>query len=118
MAMLLICGSTDDRLVQELMSEARRVGLPTELLTETMLFASCPFALRRQGNSVHGFLQRDGQRLDLDALRGVFLRLPRNWWPSADFDLSDRFFVYHETLASWFALLDSLRCPVINRFGL
>jgi hypothetical protein len=27
-------------------------------------------------------------------------------------------FVYHETLATWFALLQSIRCPVVNRFGL
>src|SRR5882672_2601598 len=116
--MLLICGSRDDRLVSEFLSLSTGAELKTELIEETELFGSCPFALERQGSSTQGFLDLPQLRVSLTELPGVVLRLPRLWWPSVEFDLQDQMFVYHEVTASWFALIDSLTCPVVNRFGL
>src|SRR5690242_304862 len=115
--MMLICGSGEDRLIQEILGLG---GAGSEIIhvEEPELFGSCAFALRRSAQVTQGFLQVAGRRVELKDLEGVVLRLPRNWYPTEEFDLQDQMFVYHETIASWFALLESLQCPVINRFGL
>jgi hypothetical protein len=116
--MVLICGSVDDPLVRELLSLCHGWKLEAQLLDEGELFGSCQLALERQGALVQGFLQARKWRVDLKNLECAVLRLPRVWWPSQEFDLQDQMFVYHETLASWFALWDALECPLVNHFGL
>lgn len=116
--MLLICGSRDDRFVSEFLRLSLDAELKTELIEEAELFGSCPFAFERQGSTTKGFLNLHQQVVSLNELQGVILRLPRLWWPSHEFDLQDQMFVYHEVTASWFALIDCLTCPVVNRFGL
>jgi hypothetical protein len=46
------------------------------------------------------------------------MRLQHIWWPSADFDIQDQSFIYHETTAAWFTVLAGLKCRMVNRFGL
>jgi hypothetical protein len=97
---------------------SREGTLETEFLTECQMFSSCSFAFERNGRETTGFLQIDQQAKELRNICGAVLRLPRQCWPSVEFDLQDQMFVYHETIASWIALFDVLACPVINRFGL
>lgn len=116
--MILLIGSHSDLLLREahrLCRESRETAMEVIQCEENSLFESCPFALEMGGR---GFLRIDGRQIDLADVTGVLLRLPRVWWPSSEFDLADQMFVYHETLASWFALLSSLECLVVNRFGL
>jgi len=116
--MWLICGNTQDRLVQELLTFPRSMAASMVSVEEDELFASLPFSFKRESLNTKGFLQLRGHRVELTDLCGVVLRLPRRWWPSQNFDLQDQMFVYHETIASWFATFSSLVCPVVNRFGL
>jgi hypothetical protein len=116
--MLLICGNSDDRLVEKLLRLGEDAGWPARQIDESALFAGTSFAFERNGRHASGFFEIDGQSVGLDDVQGAILRLPRAWWPSAEFDLQDQMFVYHETMASWFALFDILECPVVNRCGL
>jgi hypothetical protein len=111
--MLLTCGSEKDRFIQEF----RKLG-PCHHLDESDLFACTPFQFERNHDRTAGYLITGRQQIPLREISGVVLRLPRAWWPSTDFHLQDQMFVYHETMASWFALIDILDCPVVNRFGL
>jgi hypothetical protein len=116
--MILVCGSANDRLVRELSGLAREHVLDVELLEERELFEGCPFIFETSGDGASGYFVVHGRKVDLETVDAVVLRLQRTWWPSASFDLQDQMFVYHETVASWFALLDGLHCPIMNRFGL
>jgi hypothetical protein len=116
--MLLICGSSDDRLIAELLRSCEEAERTTRYVDESTLFGNTSFAFERNGRDTRGFLEISGQKVPLDAVQGAILRLPRTWWPPAEFDLQDQMFVYHETMASWFALLDVLECPVVNRCSL
>src|SRR6185295_4851852 len=115
--MFLILGDPEDVLASAVHRRLTAAGRRTAWLTETELAESTPFALRRHGGRVSGFLRCHGEDVPFDDLAGVLVRLGRGWWPSR-VEADDRLFVYHETLAALFALLDSLRCPVVNRFGL
>ena len=116
--MLLVCGNTQDILVQELSTSLASVAPNTAFVEEAELFSSVPFSFKRESLNSNGFLELGGRRVKLAELDGVVLRLTRQWWPSNAFDLQDQMFVYHETIASWFAIFASLRCPVVNNFGL
>jgi len=116
--MILSCGTTNDRLLRELWTLSGEAAWSIEHMEERELFESCAFALERSANRTRGFLVVRGRRFDLRKFEGVILRLRQAWWPSDEFDLQDQVFVYHETMASWFALLDSMKCPIVNRFGL
>ena len=116
--MLLICGNSDDRLIEKLLRLGEDAGWVPRHLDENALLGGTSFAFERNGRHASGFFEIAGQSVGLDDVQGAILRLPRAWWPSAEFDLQDQMFVYHETMASWFALFDALECPVVNRCGL
>ena len=122
--MLLVLGHPDDLLIQHVYRRAISDDTPIHCIDEPDLFSSVPFAFEQNGASSTGYLHideagsPDATTLRLDQLSGVLLRLPRMWWPSTDLDLQDQMFVYHESSAAWFALLEGLECPVINRFDL
>lgn len=88
------------------------------VIPEASLFSAVPFAFERASVELSGTLVLDNRRVPLEELDGVLARAPRAWWPSEDLDLQDQVFVYHESTAAWIALLSSLGCPVVNRFGL
>jgi hypothetical protein len=122
--MLLVLGHPDDLLIQQVYSRAAGDAIPIHCIDEPDLFASVPFAFEQNGTSTTGYLSitetgsNAGTTLRLNQLSGVLVRLPRLWWPSTDLDLQDQMFVYHECSAAWFALLEALSCPVVNRFDL
>jgi len=111
---VLAIGDPSDRLL----CEVRRQRPEVILCEERTLFESSSFALRIGGRCSEGFLNVSGQYSEFAEVSGVLLRPPRLWWPAPEFDLSDQMFVYHETVASWFAVFSSLGCPIVNRFGL
>ncbi|HET7219612.1 MAG TPA: hypothetical protein VFJ02_16260 [Vicinamibacterales bacterium] len=115
---VLICGHREDPLVEALLDRSDELRLDTVFVTEEQLFTSCPFALVRHGRIVRGYIAGDGRIIDLQRLAGAIVRMPRAWRPSDEFDLKDQMFVYHETMASWFAVLDRLEGLVVNRFPL
>jgi len=116
--MILLLGHCDDALIREV-SLRLCVGGPSMVcLGEPELFSGTPFAFEQRRSGSSGYIRVGKTTIRLDEVSGVLLRLPRLWWPSADFDLQDQTFVYHECSAAWFALLASLGCPVINRFDL
>ena len=131
--MLLALGHPDDILIQHVYRRAVTDGIPIHCIDEPDLF-SHPFAFEQNGTSSTGYMllegivdgiertdeagSRNATALRLDRISGVLLRLPRIWWPSTDLDLQDQMFVYHESSAAWFALLEGLSCPVVNRFDL
>jgi hypothetical protein len=122
--MLLALGHPDDPLIQHVYRRAADDGLPIHCIDESDLFASTSFAYEQNGTSSTGHLSitetgsREAATLPLNQLTGVLVRLPRLWWPSTSLDLQDQMFVYHESSAAWFALLEGLSCPVVNRFDL
>lgn len=122
--MLLVLGHPDDLLIQHVYRRALSDDTPIHCIDEPDLFSSVSFAFEQSGASSTGYLRidetgsADATTLRLDQLSGVLLRLPRMWWPSTDLDLQDQMFVYHESSAAWFALLEGLECPVVNRFDL
>jgi hypothetical protein len=85
--------------------------------SEPELFAA-PFSLEIEQAKVKGTICVQGATVALDDLSAILLRPVRSWWPGPDFVAQDQMFVYHETIASWYTVFDSVRCPVINRFGL
>jgi hypothetical protein len=116
--MLLVCGNQQDILVQEFISQGNDSSTETIILTETEMFNETGLCLTKSRLQTDGYLRVGTRRFELAEIKGVLLRLNRDWWPSASFDLKDQMFVYHETVAAWYALLDSLSCPVLNRWGL
>ncbi len=116
--MLLVLGHPDDPLIHEVRRHLSGQGIPAHYIDESEIFASIPFAFEQIGASSNGYLSIDGTNLHLNQLSGVLVRLPRLWWPPTDLDLQDQMFVYHESSAAWFALLEALSCPVVNRFDL
>ncbi len=112
--MILAIGDPNDPLLREVRRQCPHVVV----CDERTLFESSLFALRVDGCHSEGFLNVGGRNFELAEVSGVLLRPPRLWWPSLEFDLSDQMFVYHETIASWFAVFSSLDCPIVNRFGL
>jgi hypothetical protein len=117
-SMILFLSHPNDCLAVEVQRRARAAALPVRSIDESTLFTAVPFALRRSGRAQEGFVQLESGETPLSHLSGVFVRLPRVWWPSSEFDLQDQTFVYHETTAAWYCLLTTLACPVINRFSL
>ena len=110
--MLLICGNSDDRLVTELVHLGEGADWATKHIDENALFGGTSFAYEAKRLArARGFFEISGQKVALDDVQGAVLRLPRAWWPSREFDLQDQMFVYHETMASWFALFDVLNVP-------
>ena len=101
-----------------MLARSRETKRDTVLLHEGELFSSCPFSFERRGQHARGFLRIRARIVNLEEIESVVLRLPRLWWPAEGFDLQDQMFVYHETIASWYALFESLHCSVLNRFGL
>jgi hypothetical protein len=116
--MLGILGTVEDRLIAEVHRQTAAAGVSALLLGESELFSATPFSLEIDGTERSGFLQYDGRVIALSDISGLLFRLPRLWWPSAQFDLQDQIFVYHETASAWFCLLSGLGCTQINRFGL
>jgi hypothetical protein len=116
--MLLVLGHPDDPLVRQVCSRLSNDAIPVICLDEPELFSNTAFAFEQNGAEPSGYLCINGTTIALNQLSGVLVRMPRLWWPSTDLDLQDQMFVYHESSAAWFALLASLRCPVINRFDL
>lgn len=116
--MILILGHPDDALIREVSLRFAGGGVPMLCLGEPELFAGIPFAFEQSRIKSSGSLRVNGRTIQLGDVSGVLMRLPRMWWPSEDFDLQDQMFVYHECSAAWFALLNSLDCPVVNRFNL
>lgn len=122
--MLLVLGHPDDPLIQQVYRRAISHGTPIHCIDEPDLFSSTPFAFEQTGTTTTGYLHiteagsSDTTTLRLDQLSSVLVRLPRIWWPSTDLDLQDQMFVYHESSAAWFAMLEGLDCPVVNRFDL
>jgi hypothetical protein len=116
--MILVCGSIEDALIKAIVQSDHPKKPEIVRVEEKDLFDRCQFALETIGDKRNGFLTLKDRKIEICALDGVILRLRRSWWPSRDFDLQDQVFVYHETIASWFALLDGLTCPIINHFGL
>ena len=116
--MLLVCGNAGDPLIDAIHDLDQRGESAIRSCSEAELFGSIGLALELDRESVCGRLQIENESVAFTELDGIVLRLPRTWWPEDGFDLQDQMFVYHETLATWFALLQSIRCPVVNRFGL
>jgi len=113
---MIALGPRDDVLVQRLNDYLGPGGL--RHLDVTTLFGSTPFSTKRCGRDTSGFLTLNGIRIPYAEIKGVVIRLPLTWSLSYEFDLQDRMFVYHETLAAWFSTISNLACPVFNRFGL
>jgi len=116
--MILVLGHPDDPLIREVRRRFSTAGEPALCLGETELFTATSLIFEQSRNGCSGFLRAGDTSVRLDEVSGVLMRLPRLWWPSADFDLQDQMFVYHECSAAWFAALNSLCCPVVNRFDL
>jgi hypothetical protein len=116
--MILILGSTQDILVNAVSRSLQAQVVPLHYLDEEALFTRVALSLKRTDQDVNGFIEVAGNLVALEDISGILVRLPRQWWPSSDFDLQDQMFTYHETVATWFNLLSSLTCPVVNRFGL
>jgi hypothetical protein len=116
--MLLALGHPEDLLIREVRLRLTQAGVPVLTIDETQLFSETSFAFHQSGAASTGSLHLGNAVLPFAEISGVLLRLPRLWWPSADYDLQDQMFVYHECSAAWFALLHSLACPIVNRFHL
>jgi hypothetical protein len=116
--MILVLGHPDDSLIQEVRNRLTGDGIPTLCLSEQELFSDVSFAFEQNRGGSGGYLRLNGTSVRLNEISSALIRLPRMWWPSVELDLQDQMFVYHETSAAWFALLASLRCPIINRFEL
>lgn len=116
--MLLVVGDLSDPLIGAVQRHLDVQGITTKTLGETTLFEAVPFALELRGPNCSGYLTIDGAEVPLTDLSAVVMRPSRGWWPSEDFVLKDQLFVYHETIAAWFTLLNELACPVVNRFEL
>lgn len=116
--MILILGSSSDPLAIQTQRCLEARGQMACTVSEEVLFSATSLVLERTGGRVSGLIQFDGVGHTLEDIEGVLLRLPRTWWPSDEFCLQDQMFVYHETMAAWYALLSSLVCPVVNLFGL
>lgn len=119
--MLLLLGDSADFLSLEVLLRCDEAGLGREKVVacdEKTLFEALPFALRMDHSGCDGCLVIQGGSLALEEISAVLFRPQRWWWPPEEFDLQDQMFVYHETMASWFAICSALRCPVVNRFGL
>jgi len=116
--MLTILGTAEDRLTAEVHRQTVAAGAPALLLGESELFSATPFSLEINRTERSGFFQYNGRAIALGDISGLLFRIPRVWWPSAQFDLQDQIFVYHETASAWFCLLSGLGCRQINRFGL
>lgn len=116
--MILILGCVEDPLTAEVHQRMTVAGSSVLQLSEGDLFAATPFSLEIDRTDRSGFLQCGVRTLTVNEITGVLFRLPRTWWPTAEFDLQDQLFVYHETASAWFALLSGLSCPQINRFEL
>jgi hypothetical protein len=116
--MILVLGHPDDALTREVSRRLAGGGMPMLCRGEPELFSETSFAFEQSRSGSGGTLRVGDTTVHLNEVSGVLMRLPRLWWPSADFDLQDQTFVYHECSAAWFALLASLGCPVVNRFDL
>lgn len=116
--MILFFASRKDDLTRCLSCELVKRGRRIQPLDENDLFSAMPFAFKRSGRKISGYLKIDGERIPIRNISGAFVRFPREWWPGGEFDVQDQMFVYHETTAAWFNLLTYLTCPVINRFSL
>jgi hypothetical protein len=116
--MMLLVGEPDDLIVTGVAEILRRRSSPFCFVSEGDLLGCTPLVLRRGATGVDGELRLGGTWHPLDAIAGVLLRPLRRWWPDSSFSLADQVFVYHETIAAWIAVLKSLRCPVVNDFGL
>jgi hypothetical protein len=116
--MLLVVGDPSDPLIGAVQGHLDAQVGTARVLGETTLFEAVPFALELCGPNRRGFLAIDGAEIPLTDLSAVVIRPSHGWWPSEDFVLKDQLFVYNETIAAWFSLLNGLACPVVNRFGL
>jgi hypothetical protein len=116
--MLLVVGDPSDPFIGAVQGHLDGQGITAKILGETTLFGAIPFALELRGPNCSGYLAIDGAEVPLTDLSAVVMRPSRGWWPSEDFVLKDQLFVYHETIAAWFTLLNGLACPVVNRFEL
>jgi hypothetical protein len=115
---ILILGQPADSLIREVSRNLADGGLPALCIAESELCSEVSFTLEQSRAGSTGTLHVNGTVLQLPEVSSVLVRLPRMWWPSQEFGLQDQLFVYHEYGAAWFALLNSLSCPVINRFNL
>lgn len=115
--MKLLVAERSDPLAGRLRDVFAAHGEPCVLLDEGELLTA-PMACERNGTAVGGYVRLGSDDVPLGELSGVLLRPRRDWWPSTRLDVQDQMFVYHETVASWFALLSDLECPVANRFEL
>jgi len=118
--MLLILGERQDNLIGQTLRDLEDSSISNYFISEFDLFSNVKFSYEYNGNgnTIDGFIRLDEDSIKLSELSGVLVRLPRTWWPSSEFDYQDRMFVYHETIASWFNTLSSLRCTVVNRYSL
>lgn len=116
--MILVIANSGDQLALEVCRQVAAGTHPVFYVDEAGLFSDTSFAIERHSRDTKGFLNVNGDRVSFDNVSGVLLRLSRTWYPSHSFSLQDQVFVYHETLAAWFHIFSSLRCTVINRFGL
>src|SRR5262249_1663317 len=116
-SMILVVANPQDSVARQLATRCSRRQRSLAWCSESDVF-SIPFSFVIRSEGVQGTLYLRDQLVHLSDLDGVFLRLSRDWWPGPEFEMPDQVFVYHETMASWFALLDGAPCPVINRFGL
>jgi hypothetical protein len=119
--MILLVSNPTDILSLEVLLRCSACGLGREdviACDDKTLFDSASLALRMDRTGTEGSLTILDRRLAFDELEGVLYRPGRWWWPGEGFDIQDQMFVYHETMASWFAILSALPCRVVNRFGL
>ncbi len=112
--MILVIADPYDTLATKV---AGGLGGPVLRGSEADLFTA-PFSIKIDHEKVWGTLRLHGEMVNLADLTAVFLRPYRTWWPGPEYGAQDQMFVYHETIASWFTVFDSVPCPVINRFGL
>src|SRR5262245_2329799 len=100
--MILMLGCIEDSLTAEVFRRMTVAGSSVLQLAETDLFAATSFSFEISRADMCGFLQCGAQTLTTNEISSVLFRLPRTWWPAAEFDLQDQLFVYHETASSWF----------------
>ena len=113
--MILLLGDFDDVLVSTVSRLLVSRGQAVKSVSDAELFSRVPFAFEQCGEKFGGSILLDGREIKLEDLSAVLIRLSRKWSPPPDFDLQDQVFIYHESGASWFALLTGLHCAMVNR---
>jgi hypothetical protein len=116
--MILVCGGLADGVTELVCSRLEHSGYPYRLLDLAHYPAGHRLALRWTGDGPAGTIAGPGWALDLDDLTGVYVRfLGAEGRVPLEGDAEAASALQLEADAGLLALLETLRCPVVNRAG-